>query len=81
MDDQDRLDRLEKKIDKVLDHVANHDVTAARQQVSLDEHIRRTNILEHKFEPVQKHVAMVNGALKVISALGISALIRYLWVK
>jgi len=58
-----------KDLDKRVDSI---DITLARQEVSLAEHIRRTNILEEKLEPVEKHVTMLNGVMKF---LGISALI------
>lgn len=61
----DMLKDLDKRVDSI-------DITLARQEVSLAEHIRRTNILEEKLEPVEKHVTMLNGVMKF---LGISALI------
>jgi hypothetical protein len=57
-------DRIDAKLDKISDHIANIDVTLAKQEVSLHEHIRRTTLLEQKIEPVEKHVLMINGALK-----------------
>lgn len=50
-------------IDKRLDVVSE---TLIRQEATLAEHVRRTNLLEQKLEPVEKHVAQVNGALKLI---------------
>lgn len=62
--------RIEDKIDKIIEKVNTIDVTLAKQQVTLDEHVRRTNLLEEKMEPVEKHVTIVNGCLKIIAALG-----------
>ncbi len=62
----DVLLRVEAKIDKVHERLSSIDATLAGQHVSLVEHIRRTSILETKLEPVEKHVDMVHGALKLI---------------
>lgn len=83
MDDQ-RLERIENKLDKFGDHLAAIDVTLAAQHVSLETHIKRTELLEQEVKPIQKHVDMVNGALKLIGILAmIAAIIEavYLLVK
>lgn len=67
----DNMKRLEDKIDKVLDKQSNMDVTLGKQSVILEEHVKRTNLLETRFEPVEKHVIMVNGVLKFIGILAI----------
>jgi hypothetical protein len=59
------------KLDKVYDKLQNIDVTLAAQHETLKDHIRRTEILEVKLEPVEKHVNMVNGAIKFIGLVGI----------
>jgi len=46
--------------------VQNIDKTLIRNTVSLEEHIRRTEILEEKLDPIEKHVTKVQGALKLI---------------
>lgn len=70
--DEKRLERIEVKIDDIDDQLAMISSTLAAQHVSLKEHMRRSNALEAKLAPVEKHVAMVNGALKL---LGVFALI------
>jgi len=65
--------RTEDKIDKIVESIGEINVTLAKQEVSLSEHIKRTNLLEQKLEPVEKHVAMVNGALKFIGTLALIA--------
>jgi hypothetical protein len=67
MDDQ-KLERIELKLDKAADHLAAIDITLTAQHVSLDEHIKRSNMLEAKLIPVERHVWMVNGALKLLGA-------------
>ncbi len=77
----DSQDRVEKKLDKILEHISSLDVTVGKQQVSIDEHIRRTNLLESEVRPIKRHVDMVNGALKLIAGLGAVKLITMLWPK
>lgn len=67
----ERLSRIENKLDHVVEKISNIDVTLASQHASLCEHIRRTVILEEKMEPVQKHVAQIQGALKFIGLIAI----------
>lgn len=60
MDDSrvlDKLDEMDKRIDSI-------DITLAKQHLSLEEHIKRSNMLEAKLEPVEKHVQSVNAVLK-----------------
>lgn len=78
MDDQSRL---ENKVDKILDRVGSIDVTIAKQQVSLNEHIKRTNMLEAELKPIKRHVYMIQGALKLIAALGAFKVVSVLWPK
>lgn len=65
------MQKLESKIDIISEKITNIDVTLGKQSVILDEHIRRTNILEEKLAPVEKHVHMVNGALKLIGFIAL----------
>jgi hypothetical protein len=69
MSDSKRLDTY---LERIAERLTSMDITLAKQSVLLDEHIKRTNLLEEQIRPIQKHVAMVNGALK---ALGVLALI------
>jgi hypothetical protein len=71
----DRIIRIEDKIDKVMEHTSSIDITLAKQHVILEEHVKRTNLLEEKLEPIQKHVNMVHGALKLIGLIATIAAI------
>ena len=64
----DKLNRIEEK----LDHIST---TLVKQQVILDEHVRRTNILEEKFEPVETHVKNLQGVVKFFKFIGVLAAI------
>lgn len=59
----------DQKLDKIVEDIGEIKVTLGKQQVSLDEHIRRTNLIEEDLKPVKKHVWMVNGALKLVGAV------------
>lgn len=65
------MEKLHGKIDKIAERINSIDVTLAKQHEQLKEHIRRTNILEQKLEPVEEHVAMINGAFKFIGILSV----------
>ena len=65
--------RLEDKLDKITDKISNIDVTLAEQAKDLKEHMRRTDLLEKKIMPIEKHVIMVNGVLKFFGVLAVFA--------
>ena len=69
MSDDKRLERIENKIDHIGEKIVSLDITSAKQQTSLDEHIRRTELLENEVRPLKKHVDMVNGGLKLLGVL------------
>lgn len=76
MDDK-RLERIEKKVDDISEHLSSIDVTLGAQHISLKEHVRRTNLLEQKLHPVEVHVNRVEGALKLITlAAAIAAIVE-----
>lgn len=82
----DRIIRIENKIDKVVEHLGSIDSTLAAQHESLKIHIKRSDLLEAQVEPLKTHVAMVSGALKLIGILamicgsieGVVVLLTYL---
>lgn len=65
MSDQ-RIERLETKIDQVLEQQTEMTVTLAKQHEQIAYHIRRTDLLEQQFKPVIKHVALVEGVGKLV---------------
>lgn len=74
MDDK-RLDRIETKLDDTNEKLGSIDSTLAAQHISLKEHMRRTAMLEKELKPIQKHVSMVQGALKLVSIIAMLAAI------
>ncbi len=65
------MDRIEEKLDKIVEHMSEMSVTLGKQSVILEEHVKRTNILEAKLAPVEKHIARVEGAMKLVGLLGV----------
>lgn len=82
----ERLERIEAKIDKVVGHISSIDSTLAANTVSLVDHIRRTELLEADVAPLKKDRNMVYGALKFVGLIaticvcieGITSLLIYL---
>lgn len=73
----DRLERIESKLDKVVEHISSIDSTLAAQHVSLDDHIRRTELLEKDVAPLKAHDNMRAGAFKLTGlVLGLCAAIE-----
>lgn len=66
-------ERILDKLDSIDGRLGSIDVTLAKQNVTLEEHIRRTELLELDVQPIKKHVAMFEGALKLIGAVGLIA--------
>lgn len=69
MDDH-RLDRIEDKIDKLSEHLGKIDSTLAAQHISLDHHIKRTDLLEEQVAPIKRHVDGVQWTMKLLGWIG-----------
>ncbi len=77
----EKLVKLDEKLDQLDGRIDNIDVTMAKQQVSLDYHIKRSDqadnaikILSEELEPVKSHVAAVNTIIKATAwVIGILA--------
>lgn len=66
MTQDEKLDRIDGNIEQIK-------ITLAKQHEQLSSHIRRTELLEARMEPVEKHVWLVAGALKLVSVLALVA--------
>lgn len=80
MDDK-RLDRIEDKVDTISDKLGATNEILAAQHESLKQHMRRSDLLEEAIKPLQKHVSMVDGALKLIGLLAAMAAIAELLLR
>lgn len=71
---------VDEKLDKILEDLSEIKVVTAVNTAHLEEHIRRTDLLETRVEqvatsiqPLKSHVDMVKGAVKLITICGIIA--------
>lgn len=76
------MEEISKKLDKMDERLDNIQTLQAVHTEQLKEHMRRSDLLEKRIEqvdqelkPVEKHVAMVNGALKLVGIIGTLAAI------
>jgi len=69
------LHRIEYKVDKLDTRLDSVDVTLARQEVHLEEHIRRTRLLEGRQEKFEANMATIGEY--VAQGRGIKAMIGW----
>lgn len=67
----ERLPRMEDKLDKVDEKLGQINVTLAAQHESLKMHMYRTELLEKAIEPIQAHMSAVSGALKLVGFIAV----------
>lgn len=73
--------RVEDKIDKVLEDISEVKITMARNTASLEVHIKRSDLLEEKLIPIEKHVNMVRGAMALVGFLATIAAMAQIFLK
>jgi len=59
----------DQKLDKIAEDIGEIKVTMAEVRKDLNYHIRRTDILEGKVEPISNHVVLVNNGIRLVVAL------------
>lgn len=62
---------MKKRLKRIEAHLGSIDVTLAKQSVILEEHVKRSNMLEDKLEPVERHVAMMQGGVKLTGLMAV----------
>lgn len=62
--------RLEDKLDRISDQISEINVTLAKQHVSLQEHIKRTDILEGQVAPLAEQHVKSLGRLELLGWIG-----------
>lgn len=72
MDQNDRILSLLEKIDARLDNI---DITMLKNTISLEEHIKRTNLLEEEFKPIKKDHALLKASVKILSTAAGAAVV------
>jgi hypothetical protein len=72
------IQKIAAQLDKVAEDISEMKVIQAKQEVSLSDHIRRTELLEEgqekvfsELKPIQRHVDQVSGALKFVGLLSL----------
>jgi hypothetical protein len=76
----ERLGRIEEKIDRLDERLDSVDKTMIRQNTELTEHIRRTENLENRVDPLEKYVWMALGAIALIGFLGtVFAVVKFIF--
>lgn len=66
---KDEFERILNKLDKIDSRQDDQAITLARLTVSVEEHVKRTNLLENELSPIKKHVDFVGSAAKVATML------------
>lgn len=76
------MDELFKKLDKLDERLDGISILQAVHTEQLKEHMRRSDLLERRIEqvdqelkPVERHVAVVNGLMKLVGIVGTLAAI------
>lgn len=73
-------DRVEGKLDRLGDRLGDVDKTLAAQHVSLEHHIKRTDLLEKQIAPLQRTRAEFSGVTKIFgAAVGLASIAEVLW--
>ena len=68
-----RQSETNKRLEEIERLLAMIDKTLALNTAHLDEHIRRTEILEDEIKPVKKHVEQMRGAAKLLAIAAVVA--------
>ena len=70
---KDTVDRIEGKLDKISDRLNSIDVTLAKQEITLDIHVKRTNLLESKIDPMESRWSNLLGVIKLVGFIAVLA--------
>jgi hypothetical protein len=80
MDDK-RLERIEDKLDKITDTLSQHSAIHARNTTSLEDHIRRTELLEEALKPIKQTDTVIRAGIKSIAVVSTILTILYTLIK
>lgn len=67
--EKELLQEISKSIERLDNNVDSINMTLARQEVHLAEHIRRTELLEEEMKPVRDHVNRVNALMLLLGGI------------
>lgn len=77
---------VENKLDYIVEQIGGINKTLEFQSKQLEEHIRRTEMLERRLVPIEDHVKFIRGLVKVSTYLmgvmgAIGTYIKLFWRK
>lgn len=72
---------MENKIDYIVEQIGGINKTLEFQSKQLEEHIRRTEMLENRLVPIEDHVKFIRGLVKVTSYLATLASLAITYIK
>lgn len=70
---EQKLERIENKLDRLVDQQGEIGVHIAEIKKDLKYHIKRTDLLEADVKPIKKHVSNVHAILKLVGMLSLLA--------
>jgi hypothetical protein len=53
------------KLDHIIEKIGSIDKTLEFQAAQLEEHIKRTDFLEHRLVPIEDHVKFIRGLMRL----------------
>ena len=72
------MSNIDDKLEEIKTHLSNIDITLVRNTVSLETHVKRTEMAEDRItqvekdiKPLQKHMSEINGVLRFLGLIGI----------
>lgn len=71
MDNNQLIERVLDKVEVIDSRIDNIDITLAKQHEQLVIHIKRTELNEAQIKHINRHVYMVEGALKLFGVLSV----------
>jgi hypothetical protein len=69
-DVEKRFDKVDSKLEKVDDNLGEIKEVLVKQQVILDDHVKRTTNLESRVDPLEKWFERMKGAFKLMCWIG-----------
>lgn len=69
----DKLTRIEDKIDLLAERLNSVDKTLVKQHEQLAYHIRRTDLLEAEVKPISEHVSFIRVTVRIVGILALVA--------
>lgn len=67
--------RIFDKLDKLDERLDNMDKSLLRQTITLEEHVKRTNLLEEEIRPMKKHMLILYAFGKIFGGMAVLAAI------